>query len=45
LKVTPLGKVPVSLKVGAGEPVAVTVNDPAEPTTKVALLALVMAAA
>ena len=43
LSVTPLGSAPVSLKVGAGEPVAVTVNDPAVPTVKVVLLALVMA--
>jgi hypothetical protein len=43
LKVTPLGKVPVSLNVGAGKPLAVTVNVPAVPTWKVVLLALVMA--
>ena len=43
-KDTPLGNVPfVTLNVGAGEPVAVTVNDPATPSLKVALLALVKA--
>jgi hypothetical protein len=41
LKVTPLGKTPDSLRVGFGNPVAVTVNDPAVPTIKVVLLALV----
>ena len=45
LNVTPLGRAPVSLKVGAGKPVAVTVNAPAVPTVNVVLLALVMAAA
>jgi hypothetical protein len=45
LNVTPLGSAPLSLNVGAGEPVAVTVNEPAVPTVKVALLALVMAGA
>jgi hypothetical protein len=43
VKVTPLGKVPLSLKVGAGKPVSVTVNVPAAPTVKVVLFALVMA--
>ena len=43
VNVTPLGKVPVSLRVGAGEPVAVTVNVPIVPTVNVVLLALVMA--
>ena len=43
LKVTPLGNVPASLSVGVGEPVAVTVNEPAVPAEKVVLLALVMA--
>jgi hypothetical protein len=42
-KVTPLGNVPVSLNVGAGVPVAVTVNDPATPIVNVALSALVRA--
>jgi hypothetical protein len=42
LKVTPLGRAPVSVKVGVGKPVAVTVNDPAVPTTNVVLLALVI---
>jgi len=45
LKVTPLGRAPVSVNVGVGKPVAVTVNDPAVPTTKVVLLALVMVGA
>src|SRR5207245_1028663 len=45
LNVTPPGNVPVSLKVGAGKPVAVTVNEPAVPTVNVVLLALVMAGA
>ncbi len=43
LRVTPVGRAPVSLKVGAGEPVAVTVNVPAEPSAKVVALAEVMA--
>jgi len=40
--VTPLGSEPVSLNVGAGVPVAVTVNVPAEPTVKVVLFWLVI---
>jgi len=44
-KVTPVGRVPASVIVGVGEPVAVTVNVPAVPTTKVVLFALVMAGA
>ena len=43
LKVTPLGRAPVSLSVGFGNPVAVTVNVPAVPTTNVVLLELVIA--
>ena len=43
VKVTPLGSAPVSVKVGAGKPVAVTVNDPAVLTVKVVLMTLVMA--
>jgi hypothetical protein len=43
LKVTPLGSVPSSLKLGAGKPVAVTVNDPAVVTVSAVLLALVIA--
>src|SRR5579871_5606679 len=42
LKVTPLGSVPDSLSVGVGEPVAVTVNVPADPAVNAALFALVM---
>jgi hypothetical protein len=45
LSVTPPGSAPVLLKVGAGKPVAVTLNDPGVPTWKVALLPLVMAGA
>jgi hypothetical protein len=46
LSVTPLGSVPVSVKVIAvGKPVAVAVNDPAEPTVNVVVLELVMAGA
>ena len=45
LNVTPLGSDPVALRLGAGKPVAVTVNDPAVPTTNVVLFALVMAGA
>ena len=45
LNVTPLGKVPASLSVGAGEPVAVTVNVPACPAVKLVVLALVIAGA
>ena len=37
---TPLGRVPVSLSVGAGLPVAVTVKLPAVPTVNVVALAL-----
>jgi hypothetical protein len=45
VKVTPVGSAPVRLNVGAGKPVAVTVKEPAEPTVKVVLFALVMAGA
>ena len=44
-KVTPLGSAPDSLMVGAGDPVAVTVNDPAVPLANLALLTEVMVAA
>ena len=43
LNVTPLGNAPDSLTVGAGNPVAVTVNDPAVPTVNVVLAPLVIA--
>ena len=43
-KVTPDGRVPVRLKVGAGKPLAVGVKLPAVPTAKVVALALVKAA-
>ena len=45
LKVTPAGSAPDSVIVGAGNPVAVTVNEPAVPWVNVVLLALVMAGA
>ena len=45
LKVTPLGRLPPSLSVGVGKPVAATVNVPAVPTVKVVLAALVIAGA
>ena len=45
LKVTPLGSAPLSLSVGAGKPVAITVNDPGKPAAKVVLAALVIAGA
>jgi hypothetical protein len=45
VKVTPGGSGPVSLKVGAGNPVAVTVNEPALPAVNTAVAALVMAGA
>ena len=45
LKVTPEGRAPDSERVGVGEPLAVTVNEPAVPTVKVVLLALVIAGA
>ena len=41
VKVTPLGRVPLSVTVGVGVPVVVTVNEPAVPTVNVALFALV----
>jgi hypothetical protein len=41
--VTPPGSAPVSVKVGVGVPVAVTVKLPAVPTVNVVLLALVIA--
>jgi hypothetical protein len=40
--VTPLGRAPVSLNVGAGKLEAVTLKEPAVPTVKVVLVALVM---
>ena len=45
LKLTPVGSVPVSLNVGAGNPEAVTVKLLAEPTAKVVLFWLVIAGA
>src|SRR5918994_6324472 len=43
--VTPAGRVPVTEKVGAGKPLAVTVKVPAVPATNVVVAALVMAGA
>jgi hypothetical protein len=43
VNVTALGNGPLSLSVGVGNPVAVTVNVPAVPTTNVTLLPLVIA--
>ena len=40
--VTPLGSAPVSVRVGVGDPVVVTVKLPAVPTVNVVVLALVM---
>jgi hypothetical protein len=40
LKTNPDGSVPVSLSAGVGEPVAVTVKEPATPTVKVVSFAL-----
>lgn len=45
LNVTPLGNAPVSLSVGVGKPVAVTMNVPAVPTANVVLFVLVIAGA
>jgi hypothetical protein len=45
LNETPLGNVPDSLNVGAGDPLAVTVNSEFVPTVKVVLAELVMAGA
>ena len=45
LNVTPVGSNPVSVKVGAGSPVAVTVKVPGAATVNVVLLALVIAGA
>ncbi len=44
-KVTPLGSTPALVSVGVGEPVVVTMNDPAEPTVKAVALALVIVGA
>ena len=43
VNVTPVGNAPVSLSVGAGNPVTITVNVAAAPTVKVVLFALVTA--
>lgn len=43
LNVTPVGKAPLSLSVGVGKPVAVTVNEPPVSTRNMALFALVIA--
>jgi len=44
-KVTPLGRAPVSVKLGAGKPLVVTVKVPAEPTVNVVEAPLVIAGA
>ncbi len=44
LNVTPPGSAPVSVSVGAGEPLVVTVKLPTAPTVNVALFELVIAA-
>ena len=44
LKLTPVGSAPVSVKVGVGRPVAVSVNEPEILVVKVVLFPLVMAA-
>jgi len=45
LNVTPPGSVPDSAILGVGDPVAVTVNEPATPSVNDVLFALVMAGA
>jgi hypothetical protein len=45
VNVTPVGNVPVSLNVGVGVPVAITVNVPGVPTVNVVLLPLVITGA
>ncbi len=45
VRVTPVGRAPVSLKVGAGEPVAVAVRVPALPSVKLVLAVEVMVGA
>ena len=45
VSVIPVGRAPLSVNVGAGYPVAVTVKLPAVPAVNVVLLALVMAGA
>jgi hypothetical protein len=45
LNVTPPGSAPDSVILGAGDPVAVTVNEPAIPSANVVLFALAMAGA
>jgi hypothetical protein len=45
MKLTPVGRVPVLLSPGVGEPEVDTVNDPVVPAVKVVLLPLMMAGA
>ena len=45
VRVTPAGKEPVSLMAAVGKPVVVMANEPAWPTVKVVVLALVIAGA
>ncbi len=44
-KVSPAGRVPVSVMAGVGEPVVVTAKEPAWPRVKSAVVTLVMAGA
>jgi hypothetical protein len=45
VKWRPVGRVPISLREGAGYPVAVTAKDPVVPTVNVAVAGLVIAGA
>lgn len=45
VSVTPVGSVPVSVNVGAGEPVAANLNEPAVPLVNEVVAALVMTGA
>ena len=45
VSVTPVGSVPVSVKVGAGKPVALNVYEPAVPLVNAVVAALVIAGA
>jgi hypothetical protein len=45
LNVTPLGSAPISVSIGVGEPIVVTVNDPTTPTVNVVVFAVVMVGA
>ena len=45
INVTPVGSAPLFVRAGVGDPVVVTVNDPAVPTVNVVLLELVIVSA